>query len=200
MKIKYKRLVAYIIDFFIISIFMSLVSSSGILSKSLYQYNDAVKRLDSMYTEVLEFEEVNLEEKLDEMKSIIYDVNDFGSLYFSIEVIVMLLYYVIFQYFNKGQTIGKKLLKIRVVSKDDSELSLGNLLLRSIILYGIIFTILNMIMIQITSINVFYNIYTVLGLLNILITYGTYFMVLFRKDERGIHDIIASSKVVEVKK
>lgn len=198
MKIKYKRLVAYIIDFFIISIFMSLVSSSGILSKSLYQYNDAVERLDNMYTEVLEFEEVNLSDKLDEMKSIVYDVNDFGSLYFSIEVIVMLLYYVIFQYFNKGQTIGKKLLKIRVVSKDDSELSLGNLLLRSIILYGIIFTILNMIMIQITSVNVFYNIYTVLGLLNILITYGTYFMVLFRKDERGIHDIIASSKVVEV--
>lgn len=198
MKIKYKRLAAYIIDFFIISIFMSLVSSSGILSKSLYQYNDAVDRLDNMYTEVLEFDEVNLEEKLDDMKTIVYDVNDFGSLYFSIEVIVMLGYYVIFQYFNKGQTIGKKLLKIKVVSKDDGELSLGNLLLRSIIFYGIIFTILNMIMIQITGVSAFYNIYTILGLLNILITYGTYFMVIFRKDERGLHDIIASSKVVEV--
>ena len=54
MKIKYKRLAAYIIDFIIISIFMSLVSSSGVLNKSLYQYNDAVDKLDSMYREVLE--------------------------------------------------------------------------------------------------------------------------------------------------
>lgn len=199
MKIKYKRLVAYIIDFFIISIFMSLVSSSGILSKSLYQYNDAVKKLDNMYTEILEFEEVNLEEKLDDMKNIVYDVNNFGSLYFSIEVIVMLGYFVIFQYFNKGQTIGKKLLKIRIVSKDDEYLSLGNLLLRSIILYGIIFTIINMMLIQITSVNTFYNVYTILGILNVVITYSTYFMIIFRKDERGLHDIVASSKVIEIK-
>lgn len=198
MKIKYKRLIAYIIDFFIISFFMSLVSSSGVLNKSLYQYNDATERLNNLYTEALELDEENLSDKLDEMKNIVYDVNNFGGLYFSLEIIVMLGYYVIFQYFNKGQTIGKKLLKIRVVSIDDSELSLGNLLLRSIILYSVIFTILNMIIIQFTSVNAFYNIYTILGLINILITYGTYFMILFRKDEKGLHDLIASSKVVEV--
>lgn len=198
MKIKYKRLVAYIIDFFIISIFMTLVSNSGVLNRVFYQYNDSVERLDSMYTEVLEFEEVNLEEKLAEMKSIVYDVNSYGSLYFSIEVIVMIGYYVIFQFFNKGQTIGKKLLKIRVVAKDDGELSLGSFLLRSMILYSLIFTIINMILVQVTNTNAFYILYTVIGLVNIIVTYGTYFMIIFRKDERGLHDMIAGSKVVEV--
>lgn len=196
MKVKYKRLVAYIIDFFIITLFMSLVSNSGILNKSFYQYNDAVERLNGLYKEVLELDEID--EKVNDMKTIVYDINSFGSLYFSLEVIVMIGYFVIFQYFNKGQTLGKKLMKIKIVSKDDKELSLGNLLLRSMILYSLIVTILNMILIQISSINTFYNLYTILGFINIIVTYVTYFMIIFRKDEKGLHDIIAGSKVVEI--
>ena len=198
MKIKYKRLAAYIIDFFIINLFMTLVTSSGIFAKAFYQYNDATERLNNLYQDVLKLDEESLNDKVDDMKAIVYDVNNFGSLYFSIEVIVMIGYFVVFQYFNKGQTLGKKFLKIKVVSRDDEELSLGNFLLRSMILYGLIFTIINMILVQLTSDNIFYNLYTIVGLVNIVVTYSTYFMIIFRKDERGLHDMIASSKVVEV--
>ncbi len=198
MKTKYKRLVAYIIDFFIINLFMTLVTSSGIFSKAFYQYNDATERLNNLYQDVLKLDEESLNDKVDDMKAIVYDVNSFGSLYFSIEVIVMIGYFVVFQYFNKGQTLGKKFLKIKVVSRDDEELSLGNFLLRSMILYGLIFTIINMILVQLTSDNIFYNLYTIVGLVNIVVTYSTYFMIIFRKDERGLHDMIAGSKVVEV--
>lgn len=198
MKIKYKRLAAYIIDFFIINLFMTLVTSSGIFAKAFYQYNDATERLNNLYQDVLKLDEESLNDKVDDMKAIVYDVNSFGSLYFSIEVIVMIGYFVVFQYFNKGQTLGKKFLKIKVVSRDDEELSLGNFLLRSMILYGLIFTIINMILVQLTSDNIFYNLYTIVGLVNIVVTYSTYFMIIFRKDERGLHDMIASSKVVEV--
>ena len=66
------------------------------------------------------------------------------------------------------------------------------------ILYGMIFTIINMILVQVTSDNIFYNLYTIVGLVNIVVTYSTYFMIIFRKDERGLHDMIAGSKVVEV--
>lgn len=198
MKIKYKRLAAYIIDFFIINLFMTLVTSSGIFAKAFYQYNDATERLNNLYQDVLKLDEESLNDKVDDMKAIVYDVNSFGSLYFSIEVIVMIGYFVVFQYFNKGQTLGKKLLKIKVVSRDDEELSLGNFLLRSMILYGLIFTIINMILVQVISANIFYNLYTIVGLVNIVVTYSTYFMIIFRKDERGLHDMIAGSKVVEV--
>ena len=198
MKTKYKRLVAYIIDFFIINLFMTLVTSSGIFSKAFYQYNDATERLNNLYQDVLKLDEESLNDKVDDMKAIVYDVNSFGSLYFSIEVIVMIGYFVVFQYFNKGQTLGKKFLKIKVVSRDDEELSLGNFLLRSMILYGLIFTIINMILVQLTSDNIFYNLYTIVGLVNIVVTYSTYFMIIFSKDERGLHDMIAGSKVVEV--
>lgn len=198
MKIKYKRLAACIVDFFIINLFMTLVSSSGIFAKAFYQYNDATERLNNLYQDVLKLDEESLNDKVDDMKAIVYDVNSFGSLYFSIEVIVMIGYFVVFQYFNKGQTLGKKLLKIKVVSRDDEELSLGNFLLRIMILYGMIFTIINMILVQVTSDNIFYNLYTIVGLVNIVVTYSTYFMIIFRKDERGLHDMIAGSKVVEV--
>ena len=43
-----------------------------------------------------------------------------------------------FQYFNKGQTIGKKLLKIRISGKDNKKVGIGQLVLRSIIIYQIL--------------------------------------------------------------
>ena len=100
MKTKYKRLAAYIIDFFIINLFMTLVTSSGIFAKTFYQYNDATERLNNLYQDVLELDEESLNDKVEDMKAIVYDVNSFGSLYFSIEVIVMIGYFVVFQYFN----------------------------------------------------------------------------------------------------
>ena len=38
----------------------------------------------------------------------------------------------------------------------------------------------------------------VVSLLGYLITYAGYLMILFKKDGRGIHDIVGGTKVVEV--
>lgn len=205
MKIKYKRLVANMIDFVLISLFVSLIAGSGILNKAMDKYNDANERLEAKYEEFLGVteegatEEFVLDENLlSDMKAIVYDINSFGNVYYSIEILVMIGYFVLFQYFNKGQTIGKKIMKIRIVDKEGQPISLGNLLLRAVILYGIIFNIIIMIGVEVLKINPFYILYIVINLIKIIVTYTIYFMILFRKDERGLHDILTSSKVIEV--
>lgn len=204
MKIKYKRLVAYIIDFILISFFVSLLAGSGVLNKAMDKYYSANERLEEKYDEILgviegKDKESNLDETmLLDVKAIVYDINDFGNVYYAIEILAMIGYFVLFQYFNKGQTLGKKIMKIRIVDKEEQPISLGNLLLRAVLLYGILFNIITMIGVEVLNVNSFYILYVVVNLLKIVFTYAIYFMILFRKDEKGLHDLLASSKVIEV--
>jgi uncharacterized RDD family membrane protein YckC len=72
---------------------------------------------------------------------------------------------------NKGQTIGKKVLKIKVCQNNDSnKLTYGNVFKREFIgkfLSGILF-------------------------------FGGYIMAIARKDNRSLHDLIGNTKVVDV--
>lgn len=198
MKIKYKRLVAYIIDSFIISLVVSLFAASSIMQKSMNKYNDASERLTIYYNEILESEDINIKDMENELKYMLYDINYFGIPYASLQIASIILYYVVFQFFNKGQTIGKKLMKIKVVDKNGNDLSLGNMLLRNIFLYNILFSIITLLVASFTSVNVFLIITLALNSINSIISLLIVFMILFRKDERGLHDLIASSKVVEI--
>lgn len=196
MKIKYKRLLAYLIDIVIVSLIVSLLAGSNIMQKQMDKYNDANIRLEEQSEKILSDDEIT-EEDEEELKSIIYDINYFGIAYNVLDVVVIISYFAIFQYFNKGKTIGKKILKIKVVSKDDSELSLVNYLLRTIILYNIVFTVINIIGAEFLKFNGFYTVYIISTAINSVVSIILFFMILFRKDERGLHDIISSSKVVE---
>lgn len=196
MKIKYKRLLAYLIDIVIVSLIVSLLAGSNIMQKQMDKYNDANIRLEEQSEKILSDDEIT-EEDEEELKSIIYDINYFGIAYNVLDVVVIISYFAIFQYFNKGKTIGKKILKIKVVSKDDSELSLVNYLLRTIILYNIVFTVINIGGAEFLKFNGFYTVYIISTAINSVVSIILFFMILFRKDERGLHDIISSSKVVE---
>lgn len=197
MKIKYKRLFAYLIDTILVGLIVSLIISSNALTPVMDKYNDANKRLEQEYQVILEKEEIK-DEDLSMIKSIIYDINSFGNIYFAIEIICMIGYFVIFQFFNKGQTIGKKIMKIKVVNKEKEELPLINLFFRELILFGIIFTMINMICIEVIPQSKYYNVYLAINSISILISYIIYFMIIFRKDEKGLHDLITSSEVIEV--
>jgi len=53
--------------------------------------------------------------------------------FFAIMMLPYLLYYPLFQYWNNGQTLGKQLVKIRIVKDDNSHPRLGDFLIRWIL-------------------------------------------------------------------
>ncbi|MGM9834784.1 MAG: RDD family protein [Bacilli bacterium] len=197
MKIKYKRLLAYIVDILLVTFVVGLICNTSLMQKQMDKYNDANDRLIEKATSILESEEETTEETNEEIKSLVYDINYFGTAFNVVNVLVTIGYFAIFQCFNKGQTIGKKMMKIRIVSKDSQELPVVNYLFRAIILYGIAFIVINMVSIEFLKINGFYKVYSVSNAISSLISITIYFMILFRTDERGLHDILSSSKVIE---
>ena len=117
-------------------------------------------------------------------------------------IIAASTYYVCIPSFvYKGQTIGKKILGIKIINLDNSEVNLKNMLRREIIgvaiMEGGIVCTSEYIrqMIEIVS---NYKVYSILGILGSVVTVISIIVLLATKEKRMIHDFIGKTKVVEV--
>ena len=113
---------------------------------------------------------------------------------------VAALYYVYVPMFiNNGQTLGKKIMKLRIVSNDYSEASKKQIFIRQFIiillLEGSLYTSSNMlhqVLNEVTGANIV-SIYNTIG---IAITALSALLVVIFKSRRALHDIITSTRVV----
>lgn len=116
-----------------------------------------------------------------------------------ITIICTLLYFVVFGYFCNGQTLGKKMLQLQIVSKDNKKVSILKLLLRTVILTGVITNTLNLILLFTINKGAYLTANEYIIMVSGLIEMAILIMVLYRKDKRGLHDMIAGTKVIDLK-
>lgn len=138
-----KRIIAYFIDILIVSI----VVTPFINIKAINPYIDDYNKYYEEYTKLIEdANNGDIDTNSDEYKNQVIDLNykiaEYKVINSSISVVSLIIYFVIIQYFLKGQTIGKKILKLKVVSNKDKELNIGHYFVRSLILNNIIFSII----------------------------------------------------------
>ena len=142
---------------------------------------------------------ITTDEYINKSKDVVYDIDYSNTMATLSQVVVFILYYVVFQYYNKGQTIGKKIMKIKVVSTKDKELSLDQVAIRALIADSILINLLLVGAVLFIGRNYYY--FTSLGLqiLDYAVIIVALLMVLFRKDGKGLHDLAAGTKVVNTK-
>ena len=190
---KIKRIAAYLIDILIVSVIANIIFSIPAFEHSNSSYLEANKEM----TEYFQKANTNLDMK--ELNEITYKVV-YASRYLSIiEIAVTILYFGVLQFILDGQTLGKKLLKIKIKPEKGKSLNSGLFMLRTIILHNVIFNLISTISVitlnQDLALNI--NSYSSYGGLIVeLIIIGT---IIFREDERGLHDLIANTKVVPLK-
>ena len=193
-----KRFVAYIIDVLLVGFIVSAIASIDVINP---YYDDYLYAYDKFNETLNSIDESNVVEVVtsidftDEYRSVLKH----GSCASIISVSCYLLYFVGFQKWNKNQTIGKKLMKIKVVNKDGSDnVNILRYAARTMVAYNLFFNSLGICIAFYFSGKSFLIIFMVVSLLGYLITYAGYLMILFKKDGRGIHDIVGGTKVVEV--
>ena len=186
----FKRLGAYLFDFFIVVLIISVITMGFKRDTKIFN------RMEYLLTDVSNGK-ISIEEYTDELFELNYGYQKSMIPNSIVSVIVNIGYFIIFAYLNKGQTIGKKIFGIRVVNKEDKKPSLLNMIGRSIPLYGILTGIINIFGVLMLSVKGFN--YT-----STFVNYGYYFfvivcffMVMYKKDNRGLHDIIGSTYVKE---
>ena len=82
-----------------------------------------------------------------------------------ITLVCTLLYFGVFQYLLKGQTIGKKILKIQVVSATDKKLNVFNYILRSLIINDILLNTIGTVFLIVASKKVYTEANSIIGTL-----------------------------------
>lgn len=190
-----KRILAYLIDVVIVLLASSMLSSISYLNPQLETYN-------KYYDEYSEKTKDYLDKKIadDEYLQITNDYSyklERNSVYSSIiSVVTILLYFGVFQKYNNGQTLGKKLLNIRV----KGNLNVFKYLLRTAIVYNVFINIVKIILIVALDQNQYLNANKYLYALALIVEVTTIVMVMLRKDHKGLHDLIVGSEVVEENK
>lgn len=117
-----------------------------------------------------------------------------------IYLIIVLLYFIGFNYITAGQTLGKKIMKLKIVNVDEKEkVSILSYSIRTIMLYQTIYYITRLIAILSTNATGYSNItniaYSVQNMLDLIIMS----LIIIRTDGRGLHDILAKTKVISTK-
>ena len=116
-----------------------------------------------------------------------------------VNICLLVIYFMVLPIFTKGVTIGKSIFKLKVVKEDGKEATFVDYLIRGVILYGIVFSIISIVFGQTLSANDFYKYDEIVGRISngvLLLTFG--FMV-FRKDCRSLHDLASRTTVISTK-
>lgn len=192
----FRRISAYIADFLLVSIIASLFSEIYILNPNYDEYID----LSNEYLEYVE--SVSLENTsidLEKMNKYTYEISYLGVYISIITLVVNFLYFVIFQYFNNGKTVGKAIFNLKIKPNNSKKLKIYQLIIRYSILISLLTSLISIIVIFKLPMNACINALSVIQTLDDALIISCILMILFRKDNRGLHDLISNTCVADDK-
>lgn len=187
-----QRLCAFFIDAIIVSFIASFIASPFINI-------DKVDKLNEKSEEVMENfvqQKIDINEYTVEYANITYDLSKTLGIQSLITITVGILYYVVLQLYMGGMTLGKKLLKIKVVSTSGSDLTMNQMIFRAFIANSILLDILSMIFIIFTSRDVYFYCYGIFSLIQFAIVFVSLFTIMYGKDGLAVHDKLVHTRVI----
>lgn len=186
-----QRLFAFIFDMLLVSLIASFVVTP-------FFNSDKIHELEKREQELI----MNIQSNDFNKSSFILEYSDFYYQYSRsmgivsiVSILFKVLYFIVYQIYNNGQTVGKKIMRIKIVS-DSGELLMNQILLRSMI-NNFIFVDLAIFIFMLFSPKKFYmSLISVVYFAHYLLLLISVFMLIYRKDGRTIADKIVHTKVI----
>lgn len=194
------RVTAYLLDILLVFLILNLVTSIKFINPKYDEYVEAYEKYNEITNDYYDGL-INESEMIKLNKDNYYNVIKYSVSYNIVIIIGLFAYFGLFQKYNNGQTIGKKIMKIKVVSLDKENLSVGKSLLRCLPMYylyigSIIPLVINSILVYIVGSDNYMIINTIISYIFVIINITSLIMLWFRKDKRAIHDIFAKTEVI----
>ena len=189
-----ERFVAHLIDIFLVSFAAVLLSYPFLDFKS-------IEKLDDSYTEVVEKalnDEIDIKVFTSESARVAYQLGAKQGITSILTLVIIVLYFVVYQFYNDGQTIGKKIMKIKVVSSNENRLTMDNYIYRSMIINSLLINILIFILLLIGNDMIYFVGVGCLRFIDYLLIIISVIMIISSKNKRGLQDIIANTDVVKI--
>ena len=211
MSIHFRRIVAYFIDLFLVFTLSVMISRVGICNPYYEQYNTYAAKYNMIIQEgTKDFSKINPSQLLKDVVPTLKKVEKYSFFYSFWYLMFFFLYFVVFQFFTGGQTLGKKILSIRVVNNSDNEepVTFKQLLKRSFFIgsglfRGITFIIILQIIINLLALksnDIYYVLFTGLGVMAFIYEIVFIFFYIFNKKHRGLDDLVGGTKVIDLRR
>ena len=187
-----KRFIAFIIDILIISTIASLIcmpfTNTKNESKLQDQYLDSTEKYFNGDLDINAYKDIQI--------SYTYNIAKESGLSKILTILFSILYFGLLQFYMKGQTLGKKLLHIRVIS-DDGELTLNQLLFRALIIDSIVLDLVLFVAMLFMNKDVYYYSVMIFELIQYIVYLVCFIMIVKNEDKKGLHDVLFHTYVVE---
>lgn len=188
-----QRFVAFMIDLILVSFITSLVTAIIPTNSSIDKLYDQQVKIVENYTAG----KITMQEYVNQLVDINYDIAKQTGIITLVSIAISLLYYALYVYKNDGQSIGKKMMKIKIQKKDkDKELTMNDLLFRTMILQGTLVSIIGFCTILFLDKDTYLATNSLLNLIQYSILIISFFLIAFTKERQGLHDMVAKTEVV----
>lgn len=195
-----QRLFAYLIDIVIVAIVVGFVgmfipNNNG---DELIELNEQLVNAENAMMEAMSSGNTDsYKDSLNDVIDVEYKISRASVLSESISFVIVFAYFVILQFMLKGKTVGKMAMGIKVVDKKNREPSFWVIFLRTFIVQGILTSFISLITIIMLSKNVYVMFNMLFSSIISIFVIICAIMVLYRKDKRGLHDMMAGSLVIK---
>ncbi len=213
-----RRFSAYLIDIIIVTLVSTFLTSNSYINKDYKKYLDTYDEYTTYYDDYVESRN-KIEEEKENITNEEYDqkIQELDTDYITnimdydykltklsfvpnfINILCILLYFVVIQFYFGGITLGKKIMKLKVESNNGKNLTIFNYFVRCLVLNGVFFNIISMVYLLVLSKNSYFIYNELIYILNYITQLAIIFTCLFVKKNRGLHDIIANTVVVSTK-
>lgn len=187
-----QRFLAFLLDIVLVSVVASFISYPFLDMDSIQKLNESSVEVMENYTNG----KIDEKEYFNESSTISYELAIKQGVNTLVIIFLNILYFVVYQIKNNGQTLGKQILKIRVVDSSNRDLSMNQMIFRALIINSILLDMISFgVLIFANQSSYFYGV-SFLAFIQFCILSVSTFMIMFGKDRRGLHDLVAHTDVV----
>lgn len=188
-----ERLAALVIDMILILFISSIITAFTVDMDNYQKLTDELTSVEQQARDG-KIEPITYANKFMDIN---YDISRETGLSTIIMIAVYILYFIIFQFKKSGQTLGKKIMRIKIVSNDEKELTINQMAIRSLIINCILADLLLLAVSILGSKDVYIVGIITIEFIQYILLFVIAIMVLSRKDKRGLHDVITNTKVIK---
>lgn len=191
----YKRIIAYLFDIIIVTIMATFLTCFLPENK---EYEKSVQEYAEVLNEATQ-DSISQKDFVNKTNDIIYKMNQNSVTITIVTTVLTIFYFVVFAYFMNGQTFGKKLMNLKIISVNKKKLTMNNYLIRGLFVNSILMNVFGILFLLTLNKNVYIKANDIITYIFGIIYIVTFSMILFRDDKRGLHDYLAGTKVISLK-
>ncbi len=188
----FRRFSAYLIDLMII----------GLIFIIIYYFlpqNSEIQNLNhnlAFQNEQLLNHTISYSEYFHSFSKITYQLDQMNILYSGLNILLISFYFIIIPLLNKGRTLGLYIVGLQIKSNKKS-LNIFQLFIRNFVANGLLYLMLSFLFVHFIKNETYFITITILGIIQILLVIISIFMIIYRKDKRGLQDILSQTKITK---